>query len=145
MFGRRVACLCVSICADVSLLPSEIEGSTLDVPVNSRRQINFAVSFVENESIFRPELLVNEIVTPIGSNDFEENGYLHIVQRRCDNSNRPHVRCELLQVTVNGNMSNGSRLEFAVFVGFTQHYRSDVIVVNIVGKFHTRTMPPKFM
>ena len=128
-------CLCVVMyCADTSLTPTEIEGSTLDVPVNGRRQISFTVSYVESESIFRPVLIVDGTLIPIGSNDFESRGFLQVVRRRCDDSNSPGVRCELLQVTVNGNFSNGTRLELGVFVGFTRHYISQVITVNIVGK-----------
>lgn len=92
------------------------------------------MSYVENESIFRPVLIVNGTSITIGSNDLESSGYLHIVRRRCDDSNSPGVRCELLQATVNGNFSNATMLELGVFVGFTHHYISQVITVNIVGK-----------
>ena len=125
-----------SYCADTSLTPTGIEGSTLDVPVNGRRQISFTVSYVESESIFRPELIVGHpgAVIHIGNNDLEKQGYLHIVRRRCDDSNRLGVRCELLQVTVNGNFTNGTTLQLGVFVGFTRHYTSQVITVNIIGE-----------
>lgn len=116
-------------------MPSEVEGSVLEVPVNGSRQISFRVTYVEDDSIFQPALLYNGAKLAIGRTNLEENGYLHIVRRSCNDSNSPGVRCELLQVTVNGvAFLNGSRLNFSVVVGSTFHYTSKAVSISLVGK-----------
>ena len=132
---------CCLPCTDLetSLQPRGIENSALEVPLGGSRQINFTVSFVNEGIDYRPALFVDGTYL-IDNNNFVNDGYLQIVRRGCNNSDRPGVTCRLLQLTVNGRVGfrdlNGSSLQFAVRGSDVLDIScsTSTITIKIIGK-----------
>lgn len=102
---------------------------------NGSRQITFSVTYIPDGTEFRPVFSFNGTVLSIGKNSFERDGVLHIVDRSCEDSDRPNERCKLIQVTVNGvDKLHGSRLAFSVAVGVDFLYSSRDVIIRIVGE-----------
>ena len=121
--------------AVTSIVPSELEGGILYIPLSSSRQLSFSVAYTEPNAHYQPALLYNGVVLNIGHNNLEDNGYLYIIRRSCNDSNSPAVKCDLLQLTVYGRyFFHGSTFSFAVTVSSMIHYMSGEIIVRIVGK-----------
>ena len=122
-----------------SIVPSEVEGQTLEVPIGGSRQISFTVTYIPQGIEYRADLHLNGRKVNVGNNNFESSGELNIVSRTCEDSNKPQERCVLLQVTVNGRETpalNLTRLQFAVrgVDLVIPEYTSGDITLKIVGE-----------
>ena len=118
-----------------SIVPSELEGGTLYIPLSSSRQVSFSVAYTEPNTHYQIALIYNEARVNIGNSNLEVNGYVYIILRSCNDSSSPTVRCDLLQLTVYGRyFLDRGRFSFAVVVSTMTHYTSGAITIRIVGK-----------
>ena len=128
--------------AETSIVPSEVEGQTLEVPRGQLRKIQFTVTYIPNGIMYRPGLQINGIRFNIEGHDLLNRRLLSIVRRSCDDSDKPGETCELLQVTVNGTNEQISELDderlqfFVMGVGFSLVKTSESITLRIVGEYH---------
>ena len=98
---------------DTSIVPSDVEGRTLEVLLGQLTQIVFTVTYTPSGIQYQAGILINRRQLNIHRNTFEDRRLLHvsIVNRTCDDSNKLGERCLLLQVTVNGTNEQISELD----------------------------------